>query len=99
MKPRRIMTAEEASGMFDEAVRQNALAVLTVHGNGNWHTFKSRFLERDANRHFVVLDYQETHGTQPPPLMPPADHHCQGRHGRRGMVAENNRGIPQGRQA
>jgi c-di-GMP-binding flagellar brake protein YcgR len=70
MKPRRILTAEEASSMFDEAVGQNALAVLTVHGNGNWHTFKSRFLERDANRHFVVLDYQETHGTQPPPLVP-----------------------------
>lgn len=56
--------------MFDEAVGQNALAVLTVHKNGNWHTFKSRFLERDRNCHFVVLDYQETHGTKPPPLIP-----------------------------
>ena len=68
MRPRRILSAEEASNMFDEAVRQNALAVLTVHEKGNWHTFKSRFLERDGNRRFIVLDCQETHGTQPPAL-------------------------------
>jgi c-di-GMP-binding flagellar brake protein YcgR len=54
--------------MFDEAVRQNALAVLTLHEKGNWHTFKSRFLERDGKRRFIVLDCQETHGTQPPAL-------------------------------
>jgi c-di-GMP-binding flagellar brake protein YcgR len=70
MRPRRILTAEESSTMFDEAVRQNALAVLTVHEDGDWHTFKSRFLERDGSRHFIVLDYQETHGTKPPSLVP-----------------------------
>jgi c-di-GMP-binding flagellar brake protein YcgR len=54
--------------MFDEAVRQNALAVLTMHDNGDWHSFKSRFLERDSRHRFIVLDYQETHGTTPPVL-------------------------------
>jgi c-di-GMP-binding flagellar brake protein YcgR len=54
--------------MFDEAVRQNALAVLTVNEDGDWHTFKSRFLERDSNGRFLVLDYQETHGTTPQAL-------------------------------
>lgn len=68
MKPRRILTAEESSTIFDEAVQQSALAVLTVHEDGNWHLFKSRFLERDARRRFVVLDYQETHGTKPAAL-------------------------------
>jgi c-di-GMP-binding flagellar brake protein YcgR len=43
--------------------------VLTVHENSDWHTFKSRFLERDGNHRFFVLDYQETHGTQPPQLV------------------------------
>ena len=69
MRPRRILTTEETSTMFDEAVHQNALAVLTVHEDGNWHTFKSRFLERDGNHHFLVLDCQETHGTRPPALV------------------------------
>lgn len=69
MRPRRILTGEETSAILDEAVQQNALAVMTVHDENGWQMFKSRFLERDANRRFVVLDYQETHGTEPWPLV------------------------------
>ncbi|MFQ5806796.1 MAG: flagellar brake protein [Phycisphaerae bacterium] len=69
MRPRRILIGEETSMILDEAVQQNALAVLTVHEDGSWHMFKSRFLERDPNRRFIVLDYQETHGAQPTPLV------------------------------
>ncbi len=55
--------------MLDEAVRSNALAVMTLHLDGQWKMFKSRFLERDGNRKFVVLDFQETHGAEPPELI------------------------------
>lgn len=55
--------------ILGEAVRQNALAVLTIHENDDWRMFKSRFLERDGNHRFLVLDYQETHGTNPPVLV------------------------------
>ena len=68
MKPRRILTGEETSTILDEAVRQSALAVLTVHQEEGWQMFKSRFLERDPRRRFIVLDYQPTHGTEPTPL-------------------------------
>lgn len=70
MKPRRILTAEESCEILDEAVRHNALAVMNLYDpdEDQWHTFKSRFLERDPNRRFVVLDYQETHGSMPVPL-------------------------------
>jgi len=68
MRPRRILTAEETSAILDQAVQESALAVLTVHDDECWHTFKSRFLEHDSTRRFVVLDYQETHGTTPTPL-------------------------------
>ena len=70
MKPRRIITSEETAMILDQAVSENALAVLSIHENGEWKMFKSRFLERDPNHHFVVLDHQETHGTQPPNLSP-----------------------------
>ena len=70
MKPRRIITSEETAQILDEAVSQSALAVLSIHEDGEWKMFKSRFLERDANRRFVVLDYQDTHGTTPPELIP-----------------------------
>ena len=69
MKPRRILTAEESAAILDEAVAQGALAVLTVNQDGDWLTFKSRFLERDVICRFVVLDYQETHGTTPASLL------------------------------
>jgi len=70
MKPRRILTAEETATILDEAVGQSALAILSFYENEKWKIYKSRFLERDANHRFVVLDYQETHGIAPPELIP-----------------------------
>jgi len=69
MKPRRILTLEESTAVIEQAVQQNALAVLTVHEADRWHVFKSRFLEHNSARGFVVLDYQPTHGITPPPLV------------------------------
>lgn len=68
MRPRRILTLEESAAIIDQAVQQNALAVLTVHEADRWHIFKSHFLERDTERRFVVLDHQPTHGVTPPPM-------------------------------
>lgn len=70
MRPRRILTADETSDTLDQAAKENALVVVTVQENDVWHTFKCRFLERDPNRKFFVLDYQETHGTKPIALSP-----------------------------
>lgn len=69
MRPRRIATMQETTEMLDCAVRENALAVLSTQPGSTWVTFKSRFLERDPSRQFIVLDYQETHGVAPPPLI------------------------------
>lgn len=68
MRPRRILTSQESAEILDHAVRENALAVLTAQTDDGWRTFKSRFLERDPQQRFVVLDCEETHGTKPPPL-------------------------------
>ncbi len=68
MRPRRILTAQESAEILEQAVRQNALAVVSVHDDDRWHTFKSRFLERDPQHRYVVLDHQETHGTTPAAL-------------------------------
>lgn len=62
MRPRRILTLQEASEIIDQAVRDSTLAVLTVQQEQEWSTFKSRFLERDPHRKFIVLDYQELPG-------------------------------------
>lgn len=65
MKPRRILSDQETTQILDIAVRDQALAVLSVVNEDNWTCFKSRFLERDANRRFFVLDWGG--GEQPPP--------------------------------
>lgn len=70
MNPRRILTPHEAAEIIDHAVREQALAVLTLQTGAEWCSFKSKFLERDPQRRFIVLDYQETHGRTPPPLTP-----------------------------
>lgn len=70
MKPRRGITEKDATEMFDEAVHERALAVLTLQVGGDWHSFKSRFLERDPNRRFFVLDYQAARGETLPLLAP-----------------------------
>ena len=69
MRPRKILTPDETSEILEQAVRGSALAVLSVQQDHDWCTFKSRFLERDHNHRFFVLDFQETHGTTPPELI------------------------------
>ncbi len=70
MSTRMIQSRTEAAQMLDAAVNCNALAVLCCQYKDEWVTFKSRFLERDPKQRFFVLDYQETHGATPPPLLP-----------------------------
>lgn len=70
MRPRQIMSQQELSSLFDKAVSEQALAIVCVRIDDEWHTFKSRFLERDPGCRFIVLDCQETHGTTPPNLLP-----------------------------
>jgi len=70
MRPRTITATHEIRQIIDQATREQALAVLSTHGNAVWHSFKSRFLEHDASGRFVVLDYLETHGVTPPELIP-----------------------------
>lgn len=71
MRPRRILTAQDTCDIIDAAVRENALAVLSVCLADQWITFKSRFLERDPKRRFVVLDFQSMHGSAPPSNLGP----------------------------
>ncbi len=68
MRPHRIVTPQDAAEIFDLAVRDRALAVLSVLDGQHWITFKSRFLERDPGRRFFVLDYQTQTGLPNPPL-------------------------------
>lgn len=70
MKTRRTLAQEDTVEMFDIAVRDRALAVLSVHEDDQWVTFKSRFLERDPRRQFFVLDCQSFDGQQLPDLLP-----------------------------
>ncbi len=58
MKPRRLLAARDTAQIFDLAVQERALAVLTFQQGNDWLTFKSRFLERDHKGRFFVLDYQ-----------------------------------------
>jgi len=68
MRPRRLVAPREATNIFDDAVRQRALAVLTLQEGHDWVTFKSRFLERDPSGRFFVLDYQPIGSTPLPTL-------------------------------
>ncbi len=58
MRPTQVLTRHDAAELFDRAVQDRALAVLTLQDGVTWQTFKSRFLESDPRGHFVVLDYQ-----------------------------------------
>ncbi len=69
MKPPRPITQQDTAVLFDEAVRDRVLAVLTVQNGGDWRSFKSRFLERDARRRFFVLDFQAVPGNELPDLV------------------------------
>lgn len=69
MRPRRLSAGDQEIELFDEAIREHALAVVTAHNGVTWHTFKSRFLERDPKRQFFVLDYQSVTGQPLPELV------------------------------
>lgn len=69
MKPRRISNPREMAEVFDHAVGERALAVLSYWHGQEWVTFKGRFLERDANRRFLVLDIQEQDAAAAPPSL------------------------------
>ncbi len=70
MKPRHLLASRDAAEIFDQAVRERALAVLTFQDGHDWSTFKSRFLERDCNGRFFVLDYEDPNGGQLPAMAP-----------------------------
>ncbi|MBI5866281.1 MAG: PilZ domain-containing protein [Planctomycetes bacterium] len=56
MKPRQINNAAEIADIIDFAVRDGALAVVTYWLGDEWRSFKGRFLERDSQRRYFVLD-------------------------------------------
>jgi len=56
--------------IFDRAVQERALAVLTVQSDSQWLTFKSRFLERDPRGRFFVLDHLPNGDHTPPSIIP-----------------------------
>ncbi len=70
MRPRRVIAPVEATTMFDQAVRENAIAVVSVQDGDDWSTMKSRFLERDGGRRFFVLDYAAQAAEVLPSLTP-----------------------------
>ncbi len=70
MRPRRLLAHHDATEVFDHAVGERALAVVTVQQGTDWRTYKARFLERDPQGRFFVLDYQPEHNHELPPLSP-----------------------------
>jgi c-di-GMP-binding flagellar brake protein YcgR len=70
MNPRRVLTPADAGPIFDRAVAERALAVLTLPQGPAWATLKSRFLERDRQGRYFVLDYQALEGDALPPIAP-----------------------------
>ncbi len=70
MKPRRLLAQRDTADIFDHAVQERALAVLTVQDGTAWQTFKSRFLERDPHGRFFVLDYQPADDQPLPKVIP-----------------------------
>lgn len=73
MRPRHVVTPRAASEIFDRAVEERALAVLTLQDGADWQTFKSRFLERDARGRFFVLDYEPA-DDEPLPVVAPGQY-------------------------
>jgi c-di-GMP-binding flagellar brake protein YcgR len=70
MRPRRVVAPDETLVIFDQAVRERALAVVTVQEMDDWLTFKARFLEHDPAKQFFVLDYEPQHEEELPPIAP-----------------------------
>lgn len=70
MRPRPITGLRDTREIFDRAVQERALAVLTLQDGNDWASFKARFLERDGNGRFFVLDYEPVNGETLPPIAP-----------------------------
>ncbi len=70
MKPRNIVSSLERAALFDVAVQERALAVVTLQDGDSWVTFKARFLERDAKGRFFVLDHLPIDNETLPNLTP-----------------------------
>jgi len=70
MKPRRLLAPRDTAALFDRAVEERALAVLTLQEGHGWQSFKSRFLERDPRGRYFVLDYVDENGAPPPVVAP-----------------------------
>ncbi len=70
MRPRRLLVPRDTNEIFEQAVRERALAILTFQVGNEWQTFKSRFLEVDPRGRFFVLDYQQVTDTPLPPVAP-----------------------------
>lgn len=70
MRPQRLLAKFSAAELFAQAVRDRALAVLTIRDDHGWQTFKAHFLERDARQRYFVLDYQAVDEALLPPLSP-----------------------------
>lgn len=70
MKTRRTLAARDSREIFDYAVRERALAVVSIHDEGVWDSFKVRFLERDPRGEFFVLDHQSNQGAALPEMLP-----------------------------
>lgn len=68
MKSGKVLLTFKETDMFDRAVRERAIAQVTLCGEDGWKSFKCRFLERDANRRFFVLDFVPQPGTELPSI-------------------------------
>ena len=70
MRPRRVITPDDTAVIFDDAVRERALVLLSLQDHSAWRSFKARFLERDPAGHYFVLDYNSVNGANLPELFP-----------------------------
>lgn len=70
MKTRRQFSRQDAAEIFEGAAAQRALAVVTVQDEGDWRSFKARFLEIDPQRRFFVLEHEPHEGEPMPALTP-----------------------------
>lgn len=70
MKTRQSFTRQDAAEMFESAAGQRTLAVVTVQEDGEWRSFKARFLEADPQRRFFVLEHEPHEGLPLPTLSP-----------------------------
>lgn len=68
MKSGKVLLTFKESEMFDRAVRERAIAQVTLHQDDEWKSFKCRFLERDPNRRFFVLDFLPHEGATLPQM-------------------------------